>query len=62
MSRKKPGRKGTIAPELVRYIRQVAEARRKIPSDDDVAALTGVSLRMVRAIGNGERYKQKWEA
>jgi len=58
MSRNKPGRKGTIAPELVRYIRQVAEARRKIPSNADVAALTGVSLRMVSAIAAGERYKE----
>jgi hypothetical protein len=42
---------------MVRYIRQVFEARSKIPSDTDLAALTGISLRMVRAIGRGERYK-----
>ena len=57
MAAKSRGRPQTADPAMVRYIRQVFEARSKIPSDMDLAALTGISLRMVRAIGRGERYK-----
>ena len=45
-------------PESVlAYIRQVFDARKVLPSDAQLAAETGIAIRMVRAIGYRERYK-----
>lgn len=51
----KPDR-STVPPDTVRRIRGIFRERKALPTDAELAAQTGLSVRMVRAIGSGQRY------
>lgn len=49
-------RRGSVTDETVRHIRRIFRERRAILSDAELAERHGIPVRMVRAIGNRQRY------
>lgn len=48
---------GTVPADVVRRIRRVFDARKATPSDADLAREHKLTVRLVRAIGRRDRYR-----
>lgn len=49
--------KGRLTDDAVRAIRATIEARRRLPTDAELAARYGISERTVRAVGRRDLYR-----
>lgn len=49
--------RGRLTDDAVREIRATIEARRRLPTDGELATRYGISERTVRAVGNRDLYR-----